>query len=59
MVEHYQTFEDPTGTQWFDVTTEVIDEEYLNAPDFTSADFMQEPDGSKWAPHPCKQVAAD
>ncbi len=59
MVEHYQTFQDPTGANWFDVTTEIIDEEYLNGPDLTSADFMQEPDGSKWAPHPCKQVARE
>lgn len=59
MIEHYQTFQDPTGANWFDVTTELIDEQYLAGPDFTSADFMQEPDGSKWAPHPCKQVARD
>ena len=57
VIEHYQTFEDPTGKQWFDVTTEVIDPEYLNTPFFTSADFQKEPDDSKWAPHPCKQVA--
>jgi hypothetical protein len=57
LVEHYQTFQDPTGATWFDVTTEVIDPEYLNAPFLTSSDFEQESDGSKWAPHPCKQVA--
>jgi len=56
LIEHYQTFEDPTGKQWFDVTTEVIDPEYLNTPFITSADFQKEPDGSKWAPHACKQV---
>lgn len=56
VVEHYQTFQDPTGKQWFDVTTEVIDPEYLNTPFITSADFQKEPDGSKWAPHACKQV---
>lgn len=58
MIEHYQTFQDPTGAKWFDVATEVIDPEYLTAPFFTTGDFLQEPDGSKWAPHPCKQVAA-
>jgi hypothetical protein len=56
LVEHYQTFEDPTGKPWFDVTTEVIDPEYLTTPFVTSADFQKEPDGSKWAPHACKQV---
>jgi len=59
VIEHYQTFQDPTGAKWFDVATEVIDPQYLNAPFFTTGDFVQEPDGSKWAPHPCKQVAAD
>src|SRR5215831_1424693 len=56
LIEHYQTLEDPTGKQWLDVTTEVIDPEYLNTPFITSADFQKEPDGSKWAPHACKQV---
>jgi len=56
IIEHYQAFEDPTGKQWFDVTTMVFDPEYLNTPFVTSADFMKEPDGSKWAPHACKQV---
>jgi hypothetical protein len=56
VIEHYQIFQDPTGKQWFDVTTEVIDPEYLNTPFVTSADFLKEPDGSKWAPHACKQV---
>jgi len=56
LIEHYQTFEDPTGKQWFDVTAEVIDPEYLTTPFVTSADFQKEPDGSKWAPHACKQV---
>jgi hypothetical protein len=56
VIEHYQTFQDPTGKQWFDVATEVVDPEYLNTPFVTSADFLKEPDGSKWAPHACKQV---
>jgi hypothetical protein len=34
-----------------------IDPEYLNTPFYTSAEFQKEPDASKWAPHPCKQVA--
>lgn len=57
--EWFQTFTDPTGKNWFDVTTRVIDPEYLMAPFITSSDFRQEPDNSKWSPHPCKVVAAD
>ncbi|HWG76345.1 MAG TPA: hypothetical protein VN660_06075 [Steroidobacteraceae bacterium] len=59
LTEWYQTFTDPTGKQWFDVTTRVDDREYLLAPFITSSDFRQETDGSKWSPHPCKAVAAD
>jgi hypothetical protein len=58
MVEHYLIFGGPTGGRWFDVTTEVIDPEYLNAPFVTSSDFEQEPNGSKWDPQPCKKVTA-
>jgi hypothetical protein len=56
LTEWYQVFSDPTGKHWFDVTTQVDDPEYLNAPFITSSDFRQEPDGSKWAPHPCQQT---
>ena len=59
MIEHYRTFQDPTGAQWFNVTIQVIDPEYLNRPFNTTADFRKEPDGSKWAPHPCSQVAGN
>lgn len=54
LMEHYQTFQDPTHKTWFDVTTQVDDPEYLYAPFITSSDFRKEPDGSKWAPHSCK-----
>jgi hypothetical protein len=54
LTEHYQTFQDPAGKTWFDVTTQVDDSEYLMAPFITSSDFRKEPDGSRWAPHPCK-----
>jgi hypothetical protein len=56
LMEHFQTFADPVGALWFDVTTEVYDPEYLTDPFITSSDFQKEPDGSKWAPHACKQV---
>src|SRR5215475_2862732 len=57
LIEHFMTFQDPTGKDWFTVTTEVDDPEYLNTPFFISSEFQKEPDGSKWAVHPCKQVA--
>jgi len=57
LMEWYQTFTDPTGKDWFDVTTDVEDPEYLIAPFITSSDYRREPDGSKWSPHPCKAVA--
>lgn len=56
MNEYYVTFTDPTGKQWFDVTTDVEDPQYLIQPFITSDDFRSEPDGSGWAPHPCKTV---
>lgn len=56
VIEHFTTFQDPTGKDWFTDTIEVNDPEYLNTPFYLSAEFQKEPDGSKWAPHPCKQV---
>jgi hypothetical protein len=56
LIEHFMTFQDPTGKDWFTVTTEVLDPEYLNTPFYVSAEFQKESDASKWAPHPCKQV---
>jgi len=56
LTEYYQDFTDPLGRQWFDVTTQVTDPEYLMAPFITSSDFRHEPDGAHWAPHPCKPI---
>ena len=56
LIEHFMTFQDPTGRDWFTDTTEVIDPEYLNTPFIISSEFQKEPDGSKWTPHPCKEV---
>jgi len=56
LTEFYQTFTDPAGKKWFDVTTEVVDPEYLMAPFITSSDFRHEPDNAKWAPHPCRNT---
>lgn len=57
VTEYYHAFKDPSDSDWFDVTTEVVDPEYLTRPFFTSSDFQRESDGSKWSPHPCKQVS--
>lgn len=54
VTEFFQVFTDPVNRRWFDVTTKVVDPQYLMAPFITSSDFRREPDGSKWAPHPCK-----
>ena len=56
LIEHFMTFQDPTGKDWFTDTTEVVDPEYLNTPFIISSEFQKEPDGSKWALHPCKEV---
>jgi hypothetical protein len=61
VIEHFMAFQDPIGKDWFTDTIEVIDPEYLNTPFYTSAEFQKEPDAlgaSKWALHPCRQVAA-
>jgi hypothetical protein len=57
VTERFQTFTDPTGAQWFNVTIEVYDPDYLATPFITTGDFMKEPDGAKWAPHSCKAVS--
>ena len=57
VIEQYRTFEDPTGAQWFNVTIQIIDPEYLTRPFNVTADFRKEPDGSNWEPHPCAQIA--
>ena len=54
VTEHYDRFQDPTGTEWLVVTTIVNDPTYLQQEFVTSSHFKKEPDGSKWAPAPCK-----
>jgi hypothetical protein len=54
MTEYYDLFTDPDGTPWFVVTTVVTDPQYLNTPWVTTSHFKKEPDGSKWAPAPCR-----
>lgn len=54
LTEYFDRFTTQTGDQWFVVTTVVEDPTYLNQPFITSSNFKREPDGSKWAPAPCK-----
>jgi len=44
----------PNGDSWLHVLTIVEDPRYLNGPFYTSTNFRLEPDGSKFAPSPCK-----
>jgi hypothetical protein len=44
----------PDGSEWFVVTTQVVDPEYLLGRLVTSSHFRREPDASKWAPKPCR-----
>ena len=54
VTEYYDRFRDPVGTEWMVVTTIVNDPTYLQQEFVTSSHFKKEPDGSKWAPSPCK-----
>jgi hypothetical protein len=54
VTEYYDQFRDPTGSEWLVVTTIVNDPTYLQQEFVTSSHFKKEPDGSKWAPAPCK-----
>ena len=44
----------PNGDSWLHVLTIVEDPRYLNGPFYTSTNFRLEPDGSRFAPSPCK-----
>src|SRR5688572_5118693 len=54
--EYWDRFTAPNGDNWLTVTTIVEDPMYLNQPFVTSTHFKKEPDGSKWAPAPCRNV---
>ncbi len=53
LTEYYDRYSEPTGEEWFTVTTIVTDPVYLYAPFVTSTDFRKEPDESRWNPTPC------
>jgi len=54
VTEHFDRFPGPDGSEWFVVTTQVIDPEYLLGRLVTSSHFRREPDASKWSPKACK-----
>jgi len=53
VMEYFDRFTEPDGTEWFTVTTIVTDPVYLGLPFVTTTDFRKERDGSKWQPRPC------
>ena len=54
LTEYFDRFATPGGDQWLVVTTLVNDPTYLTAEYVTSTHFKKEPDGSRWAPAPCR-----
>ena len=52
--EFWDKFTAPNGEDWINITTIVTDPTYLNQPFVMSTHFKREPDGSKWAPAPCR-----
>jgi hypothetical protein len=53
VMEYFDRFDEPDGTEWFTVTTVVTDPVYLGIPFVTTTDFRREPDDSGWNPKPC------
>jgi hypothetical protein len=53
LTEYYDRFTEPTGEDWFTVTTIVNDPVYLAIPFVTSTDFRKERDATRWSPSPC------
>jgi hypothetical protein len=51
--EYWDLFKDPRGIGRIMITLEIEDPEYLYRPWFTTLNFKQEPDKSKWDPTPC------
>jgi len=53
VTEYYDRFREPSGDEWFTITTIVTDPAYLATPFVTTTDFKKEPDGSRFRPEPC------
>jgi len=56
VTEYFDRFPGDDGSEWFTVTTQVVDPEYLAGRFVTSSQFRREPDASKWSPKACKPV---
>jgi hypothetical protein len=56
MTEYFDRFPGPDGSEWFVVTTQVVDPDYLQGRFVTSSHFRREADGSKWNPRPCRTI---
>jgi hypothetical protein len=56
VTEYFDRFAGPDGSEWFVVTTQVVDPEYLLGRFVTSSHFRREADASKWTPKPCKPI---
>ena len=56
VTEYFDRFAVADGTEWFVVTTQVADPEYLQSRFVTSSHFRREADGSRWNPRPCKPI---
>ena len=54
LTEYFDRFAAPNGDEWLVVTTIVADAKYLTQDFITSTHFKKEPDGSKFAPAPCR-----
>jgi hypothetical protein len=53
VTEYFDLFKEPSGTDWFVVTTIVRDPRYLAGPWVTTTNFKREMDATKWSPAPC------
>jgi hypothetical protein len=53
VTEYYNLLTEPSGTQWFVVTTIVHDPANLVVDYITSTNFRKEPDDAKFKPQPC------
>jgi hypothetical protein len=53
LTEYFDRFTEPTGDEWFTVTTIVTDPVYLAIPFITTTDFRKDRDGSRWSPSAC------
>jgi len=53
VTEHFTSFTDARGAQYFNIQVIVEDPQYLADVYVRSMQFRKEPDGSKWNPQPC------